>query len=78
MAQQTKKYFEVKLEGMAPVILTYRIYAENEEEAYKIIDKSPHMAKLTSQPIIDMPRVRRRKISIKDLTTGLISFIRNF
>lgn len=34
------KYYDVKVEALVPAIITYRILAEDEENALKLIDKS--------------------------------------
>lgn len=36
---QPKKYFDVKIEALVPGTITYRVFAENEAEALKQIDK---------------------------------------
>lgn len=76
-----KKYFSVKLQAVAPIIIEYRIFAENEDDAYKIaesqlINNSHSM--MIRPPKIDFSRVKKNKIEIKDLLTGLIAWQKIF
>ncbi len=36
-----KKYYDVKLEAMAPITVTYRVLAESPEAALELINRSP-------------------------------------
>lgn len=70
-----KKYFSVKLQANAPIIIEYRVFAKDEDDAYKIaesqlINNSHGM--MIRPPKIDFSRIKKNKIEIKDLITGLI------
>lgn len=76
-----KKYFSVKLQANAPIIIEYRIYAMDEVEAYKIAESqlaNNSHGMMIRPPKIDFARLRKNKIEIKDLMTGLISWQKLF
>lgn len=51
---QQKKYFDVKVETLVPATITYRVFAENETEALKQIDKT--------NPTGFKPRLAQKKL----------------
>lgn len=78
---EQKKYFSVKLQAVAPIIIEYRIFAEDEDEAHKIaesqlINNSHGM--MIRAPKIDFSRIRKNKIEIKDLLTGIVTWQKLF
>ena len=78
MAQKQKNWFIVRIEGIAPVIVEYRVHAFDEDEAFDIINQRPQQAKLQSQPRIDFVRIKKLRVSIKNLLTGAANWMRRF
>jgi hypothetical protein len=72
-----KKRFMIVVEGMAPVKLELETWAYDEEEALKQLD-NPRLLNLRQRPDIDLPRVRRKKVTIKDALTSLVKLVKNF
>jgi hypothetical protein len=77
MAEQKQKYL-IQVEGNAPIVAQFEVWAENEDAAAELFERQPHMARLRERPFIDLPRMQKRKLSVKDLLTGMIRLIRNF
>lgn len=73
-----KQYYSIKVEGTAPVIAEFRIYAEDEKEAIKIFDTQPHLIQLIGPPKPDMLRLQKKKVTVKNLMTGMIEWVKNF
>jgi hypothetical protein len=72
-----KKRFMIVVEGMAPVKLELETWAYDEQEALKQLD-NPRLLNLRQRPDIDLPRVRRKKVTIKDAITSLVKLVKNF
>jgi hypothetical protein len=72
-----KKRFTIVVEGMAPVKLELETWAYDEDEALKQLD-NPRLLNLRQRPDIDLPRVRRKKVTIKDALTSLVKLVKNF
>lgn len=73
---KTKKFYEITAEGTVPIVMKLRIFAEDEEQAYNIFNKYPHQVTLLGHKI-DFKRLNKRKITIKDLQTNIINFVKN-
>jgi hypothetical protein len=73
-----KKKYLVRVEGIAPIIAEYEVWAENEEDAARLLDTQPHLQKLRDRPNIDLPRMRKFRLSVKDLMTGMIGLRKSF
>ena len=73
-----KKKYLVRVEGIAPVIAEYEVLAENEEEAVQLLERQPHLQKLREKPNIDLPHMRKYRLSVKDLLTGMIGLRKSF
>jgi hypothetical protein len=73
-----KRPFIIKVEAFAPVTLEYRVVANSEEDAYKEYEKSGVRMQLYRQPLIDFRRVKKLKVSVKDLFTGIINWNKTF
>lgn len=72
------KPFVVRIEGQAPVVVEYRVYAEDEDEAFEIIDKFPFKGQLLGPPKPDITRLQKKKVAIKNLFTSMINWTRTF
>ena len=68
-----KKCYTIKLEVMAPVELTYKVWAEDPEEAAKMIG-----AVLTRPPKPNLSRKKNIKATIYDYGMSTIRFIKRF
>lgn len=75
---QTKQKYLVTLEGLVPVTLTYEVFAEDQEEAYKIIDSGYFRSQLLKPPFYDLQRLRKKKIVIKDVLSGVVKLMKNY
>lgn len=75
--QKIKEFFTVKIETLAPVTLTYRVYAESAEQA---IDFAAKLAgqQQASPPIISFAKIKLLKAKAYMAGTSLIKSIKNF
>lgn len=73
-----KQWYSVRVEGMAPVTVEYRVYAENEDDAFNIFQTSPQYVQLQDRPRIDHRKIIKKRVVIKNLLTGMINWIRQF
>jgi hypothetical protein len=72
MNNKSKKYFDVKVECMLPATLTYRVLAEDAEQASLIIKNiSPNSVK---HKLIGRKEL---KLTVYDAGSTMIRFIRN-
>lgn len=78
MANKVKRPFIITIEAIAPVRLEYRVLADSEEAAYD--DYNKHSARMPQYrpPVIDTLRLKKLKISIKDLFTGQVNLKKTF
>ena len=72
-----KRRYVMYVEGLAPVKLELETLAYNEEEALKQLD-NPRLCKIRQRPDVDIPRLRRQKITIKDAITSLVKLVKQF
>ncbi len=71
--------FVVEVEGLIPATVKFRVMAENEDQAFEIFDKSPHMAHPLGPPIPHPGgRIKRTKISIRNAISVFTTWVRNF
>ena len=73
-----KQWFLIYVEGIAPVKAQFRVFAEDEEKAFETLERNPHLTQMDGRPHIDLKRINQRKISIKNLMTGMINWVRKF
>jgi hypothetical protein len=71
---QPKQYFTVRLEATAPFTISYRVFAEDEEEALKIFEKSPVVN--ISRP--QLSRMRKMKATVYVSGTNLVKKVKSF
>lgn len=71
-----KQWFQIMIDGDAPVNVQFRVFAEDEDQAFEMFEKG--MVQMDGRPQIDVRRMRKRKVSIKNLLNGLISWTRQF
>lgn len=76
MAEQ-KKRFIVEVQGLAPVRLQLETWAFNEEDALEQLD-NPQLLNLREPPRVDIPRLRRQRVEVKDAITSLVKIVKNF
>lgn len=68
-----KKYYDVKLEALVPCTITYRVFADNEQDAVTQINKK--------DPISVRPNIRHKrdiKAVVYDAGSSLIRFAKTF
>ena len=71
-----QKYL-IKVDGLAPVSLSYEIMAEDEQQAYQMLEKTPHLLVMKEKPFIDLKRMRKSKVVVINMFTGVVEFFRN-
>lgn len=71
--QPVKKYFTVKVETLTPCLLTYRVYAKDEEEAVALIKKS---SPINVRPNVSMKRLI--KATVYDAGTSVVKLVKSF
>jgi len=74
---KVKKRYILDVEGVAPVQLQLETWAYDEEEALEQLN-NPRLLNLRQRPDIDLPRLRRQKVIVKDATTSLVKIVKNF
>ena len=72
-----RQRFIVMVEGIVPVKLRFQTFAEDEKEALKQLDNT-HLLSMLDRPELDLPRLLRKKITIKDANTSLVKLVKNF
>lgn len=68
-----KNYFDIKVEALCPCIITYRIYADDENDALNQIDKK---APISIKPNISQKR--NIKATVYNSGSSLIKLIKNY
>ena len=74
---EVKKKYVIVVEGLVPVQAQFETWAYDEEEALKQLD-NPRLINLRERPNIEVPRIRRHKVVIKDAITSLVKLVKNF
>lgn len=75
--QEKKKRYVLDVEGVAPVRLQLETWAFSDEEALEQLN-NPRLLNLRQKPDIDIPRLRRQKVTVKDAITSLVKIVKNF
>lgn len=70
------QYYTVKVETLAPVTLTYRIFAESPEQASDMALKLGGQKQQTP-PLINYGRIRALKAIVYSAGTSMIQFVKN-
>lgn len=71
--QPTKKYFTVKTETLTPCLITYRVYAESEEDAIALTKRA---IPISVRPNISLKRVL--KATVYDAGTSIVKLVKSF
>lgn len=74
---KVKRRYVIVVEGLAPVKLELETWAYDEREALKQLD-NPRLLNLRQSPTVDVPRLRRKKVTIKDAISSLVKIVKNF
>ncbi len=74
---KVKRRFVVEVRGIAPVIVQLETWAYDEDEALQQLE-NPRLMNLRQKPEIDLARLKRQKVTIKDAITSLIKIVKNF
>jgi hypothetical protein len=72
-----KKRFIIMVEGIAPVKVKFQTFAEDEQEALKQLD-NPGLLSILEKPEIELSKLHRKKITVKDATTSLVKLTKTF
>lgn len=73
-----KHYFIIKVEGLIPAEISFRVLAETEKQAFDIYKKRPELATVLHQPKILPGKIKEKKIQIRNAMSNLITWIKNF
>ena len=76
--QAQKQWYLVEYQGVAPVVVKLRVLAENEEDAFSIAETNRAQTYLEEKPRVDDKFMVKKKVSVKNLLTGIVGFIKNF
>ncbi len=74
MRMEVKKQYTVRVEVMAPVELTYKVWAVSPEEAMKDYDRSP----LSQAPKPILSRKRKIKATVYKLGTTIVEIQKKY
>lgn len=72
-----KQYYTVKIESTGPVLLTYRVFAEDENEAFEMIKKNPNQS-MSEPPKHSLSKLKRLKATVYQAGSSLIKLVKNF
>jgi hypothetical protein len=72
-----KQYYTVKLEVMAPVELTFRIFAETPQKAEEMVRRNP-LPPLSGPMRPKLSRIKRIKSTVYKAGTNLYYFVKNY
>jgi len=70
----TKQYYTVTIEGSAPVTVSYRVLAENPEQALELTKNAP----LAGPPRPQLSRLKKQKATVHLSGTTIIKLTCNF
>ena len=71
-------YFILKVEGLVPAEVKFRVQAEDEEQAYKLFETRPDKCTPLQSPRPLPGKIKPTKISINNAMSGLITWVRKF
>ena len=72
-----KQFYTVKLEVMAPVTLTMRVFAETPQEAEQMVSRNP-LPPLSGPPQPKLSRIKRIKATVYKAGTNLYYLVKNY
>ena len=73
-----RKEFIIRVEGLIPAVVEYKVMAYTEDDAYKTFDKDPYLLNLVSPPKILPGKIIKKKISIRSSFSTLITWMKQF
>lgn len=74
---EQKQFYTVKLEVLAPVELTFRVFAETPEKAAEMVSKNP-IPPLSAAPKPILSRMRRIKATVYKAGNLIYEFVKNY
>ena len=74
---ESKEYFTVKIETLAPVTVTYKVYAETAEEAVEMAIRLRGQQQAAPAQI-GWARLKNIKATVYNAGSSLIRFTKNF
>lgn len=72
-----KRRYILDVEAIAPVRLQLETWAFSDEEALEQLN-NPRLVNLRQRPDIDLARINKKKVSVKDAITSLVKIVKNF
>lgn len=76
--QKQKQYYTVELTGNVPVILTYRVFSDNPEDAIRQVERNIVGTPFSSQPKIQFARFRKIQARVLKFGTNMVEYLKNF
>lgn len=73
---ETKEYYTVKLEALAPITITYRVLASSPEEALELAIKGKE--RQSSPTSVFYTRMKKLKATVYAAGTSMIQFTKGF
>ncbi|NJO18582.1 MAG: hypothetical protein HC877_23495 [Thioploca sp.] len=67
-----KQKYLITIEAIAPIIVEFEVYASDPEEAFNLIDKSPHLYKPRKIPQIFFNKMSKKYLQIKNMFNSKI------
>lgn len=75
--KKQKQRYIIEVDGIVPVRLRLETWAYDENEALNNLNNN-RLCTIKDKPELDLKRLHRRKVSIKDALTSLIKIVKNF
>jgi hypothetical protein len=72
-----KQYFTIVLEATVPVTLSYRVLADDAEDALNLMQRSP-MTGMSAAPKLTLPRIKKHKAKVYQSGTTTIKLVKNY
>lgn len=76
-APKQKRRFIIEVDGVVPVKVRFQTFAFDENEALKQLD-NPQLISILDRPQLDLPRLSRKNIRVKDALTSLVKLVKSF
>lgn len=74
---KVKKKYVLAVEGIAPIKLQLETWAYDENEALEQLN-NPRQMNLRDKPEVDLPRMRRQKVIVREAYTSLVKLVKTF
>lgn len=76
--EKQPKPFIIQVDGLIPAQVSFKVMAENEDEAFKIFESQPHLAQPMGPPKPTPGNIIKKKVQIRSAISALTTWVRNF